>query len=547
MRNTGFWREFFMKKKKKWPLIVLAVVAVVVILSVVMMSSAANKLKQKVYVKYDAKIDDITTTIAAGGTLCAEDYDEIEIPDGVEITEVLVSKGDKVSAGDKLAEIDHDSAKIKASELAESLAGIEAQIAMAQKGEKTSVSSGVKGVVKAIYANEGDNVTDIIAENGSLMVIAVDGDMCIDIATEEDIAIGEIVSVKWADNEADGEVYLKTKDSIRVVLDDETAPYLENADVYHGDTKIGTGVLEILNKVGVYAEGGVIKEEFYEVNDRVSAGSKLFTLDNGALSLSYMNLIESREDTAEQLETVLKLVNHPYIVAEHDGVVYQINAEGGAERTAATSSAQSDDYSMNMMSMMGQSSLSSGGAASTAEISSTAAFVMEVGGVTKMTVSVDELDISTVAVGQKAEITVDAFPKDLFEAEVTAVSSVGDVSGSMTNYSVELTLKADERLLSGMNGSAVIVSDSVENVVAIPVEAINEDADGEYVYVSATGDVNGKDNKMVRITTGLSDGEYVEVKEGLSEGDKVMYIKTGTTMFEQMMAMREEMMGGGDA
>ena len=102
---------------------------------------------------------------------------------------------------------------------------------------------------------------------------------------------------------------------------------------------------------------------------------------------------------------------------------------------------------------------------------------------------------------------------------MTRISHIGEASGSITTYETQLNLTYDERLMDGMNGSAVILSDSVQNVLVIPLNAIYEDENGAYVNRL---DASGTQNK-VYITTGLSDGYYAEVTSGLSEGDQIAY------------------------
>ncbi|NCB29725.1 MAG: hypothetical protein EOM63_08190, partial [Clostridia bacterium] len=132
----------------------------------------------------------------------------------------------------------------------------------------------------------------------------------------------------------------------------------------------------------------------------------------------------------------------------------------------------------------------------------------------------DELDIDSVALGQSANVTLDAYPSETFSATVTHISRIGTVSGSITTYPVEVTLGFDARLLEGMNGSAVILTSQKENVPLIPVNLIIEDSTGAYVNVkNAAGALERRD-----ITTGLSDGTNVEITSGLVAGDQVWYL-----------------------
>ena len=102
---------------------------------------------------------------------------------------------------------------------------------------------------------------------------------------------------------------------------------------------------------------------------------------------------------------------------------------------------------------------------------------------------------------------------------MTRISKLGKASGSITNYTVEVSLSPDERLLEGMNGSAVIMTDKADDVLLIPILAINESAEGSFVLVKDSDNTQ----KQVMITTGISDGTNAEVTSGLSQGDVVLY------------------------
>ena len=159
------------------------------------------------------------------------------------------------------------------------------------------------------------------------------------------------------------------------------------------------------------------------------------------------------------------------------------------------------------------------------------------GGAVKLTIDADELDIDSVALGQSASVTLDAYPGETFTATVTHISRIGTVSGSITTYPVEVTLSYDERLLEGMNGSAVILTSKKENVPLIPVARIIEDSTGAYVNVkNAAGELERRD-----ITTGLSDGTNAEVTSGLVAGDKIWYQDTAAvTGLAAMMQRRSQ-------
>ena len=540
-----------MKKRRKWPWIVLAAVAVVIILVIIFVSSAANGLKNTVYTRYDVKKGDVTTSITASGTLRPQDSQEIDFPDGIEVEDVLVSVGDRVSKGDRLAKVNENDAKKTASELKDSIAALDAQISTAGSTKSSSVKSGVKGRVKAIYAKEGELVSSVISENGCLAIISAGGKMYADITTQTELKPKDKLEIKWENGNDEAEVLYAIKDGYRIVFDDDKAPYGKNIEVYLKDMRLGEADAQIMTPISIYSDGGRIENIDVQVNDSVSAGSTLFTLEEGQEQSAYLQLLSQREQLAKVMSDAAALVDDPYVTADADGVISAINIAKSASSVdvqqsgAGSGASSSGTYSMMGMSQTSSLTATSANNASEQTASSSAAFVLETGDANTMTVMVNELDISSVKAGQKAEVSVDAFADEKFEAEVTSVSNYGTYDGSMSNYAVEITLKADDRLLSGMNGSAVIVSNSAEDVLLVPVEAINEDA--QFVYVSSTGNTDGSDKKQVRIKTGLSDGEFAEVLEGLNEGDKVMYTRSGMTMYEQLMSMHDDMVGKGSA
>lgn len=377
--------------------------------------------------------------------------------------------------------------------------------------------------------------------------------MYADITTQTELKPKDKLEIKWENGNDEAEVLYAIKDGYRIVFDDDKAPYGKNIEVYLKDMRLGEADAQIMTPISIYSDGGRIENIDVQVNDSVSAGSTLFTLEEGQEQSAYLQLLSQREQLAKVMSDAAALVDDPYVTADADGVISAINIAKSASSVdvqqsgAGSGASSSGTYSMMGMSQTSSLTATSANNASEQTASSSAAFVLETGDANTMTVMVNELDISSVKAGQKAEVSVDAFADEKFEAEVTSVSNYGTYDGSMSNYAVEITLKADDRLLSGMNGSAVIVSNSAEDVLLVPVEAINEDAQGEFVYVSSTGNTDGSDKKQVRIKTGLSDGEFAEVLEGLNEGDKVMYTRSGMTMYEQLMSMHDDMVGKGSA
>lgn len=195
------------------------------------------------------------------------------------------------------------------------------------------------------------------------------------------------------------------------------------------------------------------------------------------------------------------------------GITGSVNAAGGTSSGTQTSNGQQSGEEETQTDTASQYS------------TDTTAFTISGDTSMLLSVSVDELDINSVEQGQTAQVTFDAIEDKTFEGTVTKVGNTASASGGVAKYTVEITTPKDEEMKAGMNASATITIEEKENIVTIPVNALQER--GEEVFVYTEQDDEGNLSGEQQVTTGLSDGENVEITEGLSEGDVVYYQKTG--------------------
>lgn len=151
--------------------------------------------------------------------------------------------------------------------------------------------------------------------------------------------------------------------------------------------------------------------------------------------------------------------------------------------------------------------------------------------------SVDELDVRSVAVGQKVEITADAIEGTVFTGTVTNISLESSQSNGVTNYPVTVTLDEVGDLLPGMNVDGRIILDEAKDTLMIPVDALMR---GNRVYVKddtvteAQGAVPAG-FRAVEVETGLVNDEYVEILSGLEEGETVYVSESSRNSTAVMM------------
>ena len=147
----------------------------------------------------------------------------------------------------------------------------------------------------------------------------------------------------------------------------------------------------------------------------------------------------------------------------------------------------------------------------------------------EMTINVDELQVSSLSVGQSVKVTADAVQDKTYEGVVTRVSMKGDTSGGTTTYPVTVRIDETDGLRPGMNANAEIVVAQAKNALAVPNAAVVR---GSYVLVTqdspsavnADPDMVAPDGFVyVKVKLGVSDSDYTQVVSGLTAQDTVGY------------------------
>ena len=134
--------------------------------------------------------------------------------------------------------------------------------------------------------------------------------------------------------------------------------------------------------------------------------------------------------------------------------------------------------------------------------------------------SVNEVDVPSLAVGQTAELTFDAVPDLTITGKVDSVGEDGTVSQGVVTYDVWVTLDVnDARLKPGMSSTANIVTAVARNVLLVPNAAIKTGDQGSYVQVMESGAAAPKN---VYVTTGLAGDSETVVESGISTGTLVV-------------------------
>jgi HlyD family secretion protein len=134
---------------------------------------------------------------------------------------------------------------------------------------------------------------------------------------------------------------------------------------------------------------------------------------------------------------------------------------------------------------------------------------------------VREIDLFKIALGKKATIEVDAYPKLTFSGTISLIGvlALADFGNSTAEkyFEVRITLdEVDERLRPGMTTRATIHAYQAENALTVPVHAIFDEQKDKYCFV-----LGPKGYEKRKICTGMCNEQWIEIEEGLQEGETV--------------------------
>ena len=163
----------------------------------------------------------------------------------------------------------------------------------------------------------------------------------------------------------------------------------------------------------------------------------------------------------------------------------------------------------------------------------------------KVSIRVDEYDISDVQAGDACRVTTTA-TENTFDSMIDNINYVSSSSGSVAYYTAIAYVDVGEGIYPGMQVTVTVPQEEAANVVILKEDALSFDRTNQaYVYMTdAEGNL-----QQVYVKTGVSNGNYVEITEGLRSGDQVyVEVETETATTASLLASLfggRTFMGGG--
>jgi multidrug efflux pump subunit AcrA (membrane-fusion protein) len=209
------------------------------------------------------------------------------------------------------------------------------------------------------------------------------------------------------------------------------------------------------------------------------------------------------------------------VTAPSDGVITALPISVGSAVSAGTnssSSSSSGGTSSGGTAASGSSASGSSGSSSSSSSGSGSSITITDMESLQVEMSVSEVDIPKVSVGQKADVEFDAVPSKTFTGSVKSIMPNAASSSGVVNYTVYVKLDSLEPTLrTGMTASVDIRTTVATDALAVPSSAVKTDNGTKYVMVVGAGGTTSKKT----VTVGVSDDSYTQILSGITDGTVV--------------------------
>lgn len=300
---------------------------------------------------------------------------------------------------------------------------------------------------------------------------------------------------------------------------------------------------------------GVVKKVYVKDGDKVVAGQKLaeITLDSdGTLAnakayasyLSAQNSVNSANNSYRSTQASLAVVydnlkghdSDETLVQKEQRTKAEVSNDNAYDQTRqAAANLISANYSYRLTAPIITAPFSGivqsvglvegmvlSSSTSTTNVNSQRVAVLKGDSLPVVNVSLSEVDVPKVNVGQKVTVTFDSITDKTFTGKVATIDKVGTISSNVTSYSANIKLDSgSEQILPNMAATADIVIETATDVLYIPSTALTTQNGVTYAKTLVNG--NEKD---VEVVTGISSDISTVITSGISEGVTVI---TGTT------------------
>jgi len=468
--NAKNLKELFKNKKRRTiTCVILAVILVAVALLVWYFATHKTDTKAKAVTAVVTR-GNINNVIEGSGTVQPISQYEITSLAKGDVIEDFFDVGDYVKKDQLLYTI--DSASVDKSISRQQSSVEKARMNYSDASERVAnlkVTSGSNGVISAFYVSEGDSVksgtkiADVINKDTLTITLPFgkyDAKNINEGERAEVVLASSLISLDGVVKRVATGTYVN---SYGVEVTDIEIEVQNPGSVSEGESATAmvgeyacydAAAIEYIGTKSIVAKSdGEVVSVLKGKGDRVKKGEAVVVLESDSVVRSRDEARMSLNDANLSLEDLYDNLDDYSIKSPIDGKVIQKNIKAGEKM---------DNNSSSVMAII-------------ADLSSLT-----------FDISIDELDISKISVGQEVSIRADALPNQTFVGKVSNISIVGSAYQGVTSYPVTVTIDntEDSDLIPGMNVEAQIIVDSAADVLRVPVSAVRM---GSYVIVKDDG------------------------------------------------------------
>lgn len=520
----------FIKRKKIlfiiFGIIILALVALLIFLP---NNSATSDETQ--YVSATVEQGTITTSISGSGSLESANSYEVTSDVSAEIDSIKVEEGDTVEEGDVLMTLDGSSVELALEKAKLNYNNaVEEKENMEDELDSLNITSTVTGIITKLSVNKyqsiqkGETVAEVTNDSYMSAKVYFDDLSDLSVFTKGESLSGAtlsgksfsaaVSSINTSYENVDGTNYysitLKIANSSSKFKEgtDETITVTKNSNSY--TSQHSSSVDYIYSATAIVAKvSGEISSVSYEVGDKATKGKTIAKINGEELENSLANQKITVKEALITLNDAKKAVSNLSIKAEQDGTVSSVSVKEGDMATGT------------LMKIVDYDNLN-------------------------VVISVDELDINDIKVGQEANITSSLYEDETLAGAISDIAMEGSAQNGVTIFDVVISLDDSKDLKVGMSVDAEIILEESADVAMVPLAAVQKDDEGYFVYKtnqtdSVTDEILEQSKQYVQV--GLSNTAYAEITSGLSVDDVVIYQSQTSSFSSSNFTMMQN--GGG--
>lgn len=524
-----------MKRGKKILIIVIVIVALIVVGKLIIDASKKNSsdLGTSNLATVEVTRGSLKVTVSGNGKVEFLEREDLVAKTIATVSKVNVSDGDFVKKGDIIAQIDmsdiisakQDELKILKNRIDLQQVSVKEQVRSLDEikriKDNTTVASDYTGILSEFTIRAGDNVLEdqrygAIKDNSKVkLTLPFEKSQIANLKIGHRVNIylidyldkdvktqGEVVSIKNSQDGgqviADVEVVLDLKDGFEAGANASFSVMVNGTVI----PPLTTGKIEWIDTYTLNSkEKGRVKEVFVEQGDEITKGDIIFTLENKNIDLDIEKAqyaLEGAQIELDNLNEQLRRLNN-----DLDDIIAESFIESPFDgRVSNLEIKQGDDTEIGTI---------------IATVYSNAELVVPI--------QIDELDITKVEVGQSAEVRLDALQDGIFTGKVDDIAIEGVNTMGIGSFEVVIQLSDYKGIKPGMSANVEILISEKAHALILPIEAVRQVDDEYMVKIAKNDESQGADTvqeQMVLVKVGLVSDSFVEILEGLSEGDEVI-------------------------